>query len=420
MPSSEFDKKARKLARAALEQPADQRGPWLERECEDDQPLAAAVRALLNEEQLPTIAVGAHEIHAGIQIGPYFVRQLIGEGGFADVFLAEQKEPVRRKVALKVLKPGMDSREILARFEAERQALALMQHPGVASIIDAGITENGRSWFSMEYVDGVTITEYCDTHRLTLRERLALFDQVCEAVQHAHQKGIIHRDLKPSNILIGLSEGTPQAKVIDFGIAKATGPQLTDKTLFTAHGMMVGTPAYMSPEQAELSGIDIDTRSDIYSLGVILYELLSGEPPFLPKSLIEAGYGEIQRIIREEEPQRPSTKATTIEEASKMAEARRLSLSMLRKRLSGDLDWITMKSLEKDRTRRYATVQELAADLERHLTDEPVSAGPPSLSYRCRKFVRRNRAGVTATALVMLAMTAGIITTIWQWQRASR
>ena len=422
----DLQERARKIARAALECSEGQRNAWLRDQCSGESKLESLVREILELEQQDTVLSDAKPTESGTQILPgsiiqcYTLREAIGEGGFAEVFLAEQTEPVRRKVALKILKPGLESREILARFEAERQALAIMQHPGVATIIDAGVTENGRSWFSMEYVDGLPITEYCDTNRLTLRERLMLFSQICEAVQHAHQKGIIHRDLKPSNILVGLSQGTPQAKVIDFGIAKATGPHLTDKTLFTSHGMMIGTPAYMSPEQAEMSGIDIDTRSDIYSLGVILYELLSGEPPFLPKSLVEAGYGEIQRIIREEEPRLPSTKATTIEEASKVAKARQLSLSALRKRLSGDLDWITMKSLEKDRTRRYVTVQELAADLERHLTNEPVSAGPPSLSYRCRKFIRRNRAGVITAALVLLALGAGIVTTTWQWQEAKR
>ncbi|MAT47848.1 MAG: hypothetical protein CMO35_10535, partial [Verrucomicrobiaceae bacterium] len=247
-----------------------------------------------------------------------------------------------------------------------------------------------------------------------------LFTGVCEAVQHAHQKGLIHRDLKPGNILVGLSEGAPRAKVIDFGIAKATGPRLTEKTLFTAQGMLVGTPAYMSPEQAEMSGIDVDTRSDVYSLGILLYELLSGEPPFHPRRLLKAGYGEIQRIIREEEPQRPSTKSTTIEEGGKIARARQLNVTTLRKRLDGDLDWIAMKSLEKDRTRRYATVQELSSDLGRHLANEPVSAGPPSVRYRCAKFVRRNRVGVAAAAMVLLALGAGIVSTTWQWQEARR
>ena len=296
------EQEARKILRRALEHSGEEREAWLREECAGDEELIAAVRVLLEKEEQVTLTGGDHDIQHDIQpgsrIGPYTLRQSIGEGGFAEVFLAGQEEPVRRQVALKVLKPGMDSRELLARFEIERQALALMQHPGIARVLDAGITENGRSWFSMEYVDGVPITEYCDTHRLNLRERLELFTGVCEAVQHAHQKGIIHRDLKPGNILVGLSEGAPRAKVIDFVIAKAAGPRLTEKTLFTSQGMLVGTPAYMSPEQAGMSGADIDTRSDVYSLGILLYELLSGEPPFHPGRLLKAGYGEILRIIR--------------------------------------------------------------------------------------------------------------------------
>ncbi len=417
-----YDQKhqARALALRALACSEDLGEVWLQEECAGDEELIAAVRALLEKEEQATLTGGADGIQSGSRIGPYTLRQLIGEGGFAEVFLAEQEEPVRRRVALKFLKPGMDSKELLARFEVERQALALMQHPGIAKILDAGITDNGRSWFAMEYVDGVPLTKYCDTHRLNLRERLELFTEVCEAVQHAHQKGVIHRDLKPSNILVGLSEGKPRAKVIDFGIAKALGPRLTEETLFTAQGMLIGTPAYMSPEQAEMSGADIDTRSDVYSLGILLYELLSGEPPFHPRRLLKAGYGEIQRILREEEPQRPSTKSTTIEEAGKVAEARRLNVTTLRRRLNGDLDWIAMKALEKDRTRRYSTVQELSADLGRHLSCEPVTAGPPSVRYRFAKFVRRNRVGVTAAAMILLALAAGLATTTWQWQQARK
>ncbi|MAE77879.1 MAG: hypothetical protein CMJ85_13535, partial [Planctomycetes bacterium] len=412
---------------AALKREGVEREAWLLENCGDDEEMLAKLRRLLASEQEasqflePTDPTSdSHETDQKVseRIGPYIVREPLGEGGFAEVFLAEQEEPVRRRVALKLLKPGMDSREILARFEAEGQALALMQHSGIAKIFDVGISESGRSWFAMEYVDGVPITDYCDTHRLGLRARIDLFIEVCEAIQHAHQKGVIHRDLKPSNILVGMAEGRAQAKVIDFGIAKATGGRLTDKTVFTARGMLIGTPAYMSPEQAEMSGVDVDTRSDVYSLGILLYELLSGEPPFHPRRLMQAGFGEIQRIIREETPPKPSTKSTTIEDAQKIAELRCLDLNGLRKRLHGDLDWIAMKALEKDRTRRYATVQELAADLGRHLADEPVEAGPPSARYRFVKFVRRNRVGVAAGALVLLALAAGIAATTWQWRKA--
>jgi len=414
----------REVFLAVIEFEGEDREARLLEACGEDEKMLAELRRLLASEEEASQFLergdgdGGSELSPGDRIGPYTLRQPLGEGGFAEVFLAEQQEPVRRRVALKLLKAGMDSCEILARFEAERQALAMMQHSGIAKIFDAGISERGRSWFAMEYVDGVPITDYCDTHRLGLAERLALFIEVCEAIQHAHQKGVIHRDLKPSNILVGMAEGQAQAKVIDFGIAKATGGRLTEKTIFTSHGMLIGTPAYMSPEQAEMSGIDIDTRSDVYSLGILLYELLSGEPPFHPRRLMEAGYGEIQRIIREEEPPRPSTKSTTIEDVKAIAQFRRLDANALRKHLDGDLDWIAMRALEKDRARRYATVQELSADIGRHLADEPVEAGPPSASYRFTKFVRRNRVGVAAGSLVLLTLAAGIAATTWQWQEA--
>ncbi|MDB4739203.1 serine/threonine-protein kinase [Akkermansiaceae bacterium] len=408
----------------ALECDEGRRRVMVHEECAGNEELIAKVFSILECEELKTLADNGTESPASKEgfparkVGPYTLRGAIGEGGFAEVFLAEQQEPVRRKVALKILKPGMDSRELLARFEVERQALALMQHSGVAKIFDAGITENGRSWFAMEHVEGVCITDYCDTNRLGLPERLTLFIQVCEAVQHAHQKGVIHRDIKPNNILVGLSEGKPRVKVIDFGIAKATGPSLTEKTLFTAQGMLIGTPAYMSPEQAEMSGADIDTRSDVYSLGILLYELLVGEPPFHPKRLLQAGYGEILRIIREEQPQKLSEKSTTIGDLSEIAASRELDELTLSKRLNGDLDWITLKALEKDRTRRYSTIQEFAADVSRHLNNEPVTAGPPSFRYSFKKFVRRNRVGVSATAAIFLTLTAGVIISTWQWQEA--
>ncbi|MDA7615166.1 protein kinase [Akkermansiaceae bacterium] len=413
----EGDALIERIVARALECDDGQRRAMVHEECAGNEELIAKVFSILEYEELKTLTDGETDFPAS-KVGPYTLRGAIGEGGFAEVFLAEQREPVRRTVALKILKPGMDSRELLARFEVERQALALMQHSGVAKIFDAGITENGRSWFAMEHVEGVSITNYCDTNRLGLRERLRLFIEVCEAVQHAHQKGVIHRDIKPSNILVGLSEGKPRVKVIDFGIAKATGPSLTEKTLFTAQGMLIGTPAYMSPEQAEMSGADIDTRSDVYSLGILLYELMVGEPPFHPKRLLQAGYGEILRIIREEQPQKLSEKSTTIGDLSEVAASRKLSELMLNRRLNGDLDWITLKALEKDRTRRYSTIQELASDVSRHLNNEPVTAGPPSLLYSLKKFVRRNRLGVSAAAVIFLTLTAGVIISTWQWQEA--
>jgi len=311
---------------------------------------------------------------------------------------------------LKIIKLGMDTKQVIARFEAERQALAMMDHPNIAKVLDAGATETGRPYFVMELVKGVSITEYCDKNKLSTQERLDLFVQVCSAVQHAHQKGIIHRDIKPTNVMVTLHDGKPVPKVIDFGIAKATSHRLTEKTLFTRYAQLIGTPEYMSPEQAEMSGLDIDTRTDIYSLGVLLYELLTGTTPFDPKELREAGYAEMQRIIREEEPLKPSTKLSTMgEPLTDIAEHRRTKPDLLAKLVRGDLDWMVMKALEKDRTRRYETANEFAMDIGRHLGHEPVSAGPPSVGYRLRKFVRRNRASVTAIAAVLVVLVAGIV-----------
>jgi len=322
--------------------------------------------------------------------------------------MAEQEQPVRRRVALKIIKLGMDTRQVITRFEAERQALAMMDHPNIAKIFDAGATATGRPYFVMELVRGIPITQYCDTNKLATEARLELFVPVCNALQHAHQKGIIHRDIKPSNVLVTLHDGKPVPKLIDFGIAKATQSQLTEKTLFTEFRQMIGTPAYMSPEQAEMSGLDIDTRSDIYSLGVLLYELLTGTTPFDPRELYSAAYGEIQRIIREVDPPKPSTRLSTLGEplttiaANRSAEPRKLS-----QLVRGELDWIVMKSLEKDRTRRYESAGELARDVGRHLSDEPVEACPPGANYRLRKFVKRNRAMVSTVAVVLtLAVTA--------------
>ncbi len=346
---------------------------------------------------------------AGITIGRYKLLQAIGEGGFGTVWMAEQKEPFKRRVALKIIKLGMDTKQVIARFEAERQALAMMEHPNIAKVLDAGSTETGRPYFVMEYVRGVGILEYCDTEKLDTTARLGLFMKVCNAIQHAHQKGIIHRDIKPSNVMVTLHDGVPVPKVIDFGVAKATNTELTQKTLFTEHRQMIGTPAYMSPEQAEMSGLDIDTRSDVYSLGVLLYELLTGTTPFDSKSLMQDGFAEMMRIIREQEPHKPSTRLSTLgESATRSAEQRRADVKKLGVMLRGDLDWIVMKCLERDRTRRYDTANGLAADIKRHLDDEPVVAGPPRASYKLRKFLHRNRAAVSVAATIVVFLIAGL------------
>jgi tetratricopeptide (TPR) repeat protein len=346
-------------------------------------------------------------------IGPYKLLQQIGEGGMGTVYMAEQAAPVRRKVALKIIKPGMDTHEVIARFEAERQALALMDHPNIARVFDGGATEAGRPYFVMELVKGVPITDYCDQNKLPVHERLELFVTVCHAVQHAHQKGIIHRDIKPSNVLVTLHDGRAVPKVIDFGVAKAVGRQLTDKTLFTQFAQMVGTPLYMSPEQAELTGLDIDTRADVYSLGVMLYELLTGTTPFESARMKKVALDEIRRIIREEDPPSPSTRlsSTAGETQTAVAAHRHIDPKGLSRLVRGDLDWIVMKALEKDRNRRYETANGFAADIGRYLSDEPVEACPPSAVYRFRKFARRNRAGLAFTGLVLLillTLTGGI------------
>ena len=350
----------------------------------------------------------------GAQIGHYTLLVQIGEGGFGTVWKAEQYEPVRRMVALKIIKLGMDTREVIARFEQERQALAMMDHPGIAKVLDAGCTSSGRPYFVMELVDGVPITKFCDHEKLAVRDRLLLFLQVCAAVQHAHQKGIIHRDLKPSNILVSQDDnGTPTAKVIDFGIAKATEGKLTDLTLFTEAEQMIGTPAYMSPEQAGLGGgaQDIDTRCDVYALGVVLYELLTGRTPFDPQALLAAGYEEMRRIIREKEPPRPSTRLGTLMNADStlIATQRSSELPRLITTIRWELDWVVMKAMEKDRARRYESANGFARDVERFLHNEPVSARPPSRAYRVAKFVRRNQAPVITTAAILMALTAGVM-----------
>jgi len=357
----------------------------------------------------------------GMQIGPYILREQLGEGGMGIVYVAEQTEPVRRKVALKIIKPGMDSKEVIARFEAERQALAMMSHPNIAKVLDGGTTEQGRPYFVMELVKGIPITTFCDERRLSLRDRLELFVTVCEAVQHAHLKGIIHRDLKPSNVLVEMHDVKSVPKVIDFGIAKAINQQLTQQTVYTHFAQLVGTPLYMSPEQAELSGLDVDTRSDVYSLGVMLYELLSGVTPFDESALSSVGLDEMRRIIREDEPPRPSYKVSLLEQAQistisvkRQVDPRQLSLSMQR-----ELDWIVMKALEKDRTRRYESASDLAHDIQRYLDDKPVEACPPSLTYRLRKFSRRHQKAITFCVVVVVVLIVGVASTAWQAIRAN-
>jgi non-specific serine/threonine protein kinase/serine/threonine-protein kinase len=343
------------------------------------------------------------------RIGPYKLLQMIGEGGMGEVYLAEQSEPVKRRVALKVVKPGMGTKEVIARFEVERQALAVMDHPGIARVLDAGATETGRPYFVMEHVKGLPITEYCDTHKLPTVERLDLFVALCHAVQHAHQKGVIHRDLKPSNVLVTVPNGHPVPKVIDFGIAKAIGQRLTDRTLATVQGQLMGTPLYMSPEQAEMSGLDVDTRADVYSLGVMLYELLVGRLPLDPDQ-IPWDAGAIQWVLRETDPPTPSARFGGLGESRPiLARLRRTDPGALKAELRGDLDWIVMKAMDKDRTRRYETVNGLALDIRRHLNHEPVLAGPPSAWYRMGKFVRRHSLGVAAGAVVVAGLVLGVV-----------
>jgi tetratricopeptide (TPR) repeat protein len=346
-------------------------------------------------------------------ISHYRIRQHVGEGGMGEVYEAEQEKPIRRRVALKIIKWGMDTEDVVARFESERQALAMMSHPNIARVFDAGATERGRPYFAMEYVKGVPITEYCDTERVTTRERLQLFIQVCDGVQHAHQKGIIHRDIKASNVLVEIQDAKAVPKIIDFGVAKATAQRLTERTVFTELGQLIGTPEYMSPEQAEMTGLDVDTRTDVYSLGVLLYVLLVGALPFDSRELRAVGSDEIGRKIRNTDPARPSTRVSSLtgDASINAARNRRTDPPALQRQLRGDLDWIVMKAIEKDRTRRYASASDFAADIQRHLKHQPVLAGPPSTLYRAQKFVLRHKAGVTAAALVALALLIGIIGT---------
>jgi serine/threonine protein kinase/tetratricopeptide (TPR) repeat protein len=403
---------------------AAERAAFLEQACGSDAKLRKEVEKLVGDyfragaflekpavSGLATVDESPAGEGVGTLIGPYKLVQEIGEGGMGTVWMARQTEPVKRLVALKVIKPGMDSKQVPARFEAERQALALMDHPNIAKVHDAGTTATGTPYFVMELVKGVPITRYCDDHRLTPKQRLELFVPVCQAVQHAHQKGIIHRDIKPSNVLVASYDGLPVPKVIDFGIAKATGQQLTEKTLVTGFGTVVGTLEYMSPEQAELNQLDIDTRSDVYSLGVLLYELLTGTTPLERKRLKETGLLEVLRIIREEEAPTPSIRLSTTDELSTVAANRGMEPRKLSGLVRGELDWIVMKALDKDRNRRYETANGFAMDVQRYLADEPVLACPPSAGYRLRKFVRRNRGPVLAVAVVLLALVGGVVGT---------
>jgi WD40 repeat protein/serine/threonine protein kinase len=410
----------------ALQLPEGERSTYLERACRGDPELRRRVEKLLRAQPKahdflerafePQATVDETTTEAvGTKIGPYKLLEQIGEGAFGVVFKAEQHDPIRRMVALKVLKPGMDSRQIVARFEAERQALALMDHPHIAKVLDAGQTPGGRPYFVMDLVKGLPITEFCDQHQLTPRERLELFVHVCQAVQHAHQKGVIHRDLKPSNVLVTMQDGKALVKVIDFGIAKALGQRLTDKTLFTGFAQLVGTPLYMSPEQAALSNVDVDTRSDIYSLGVLLYELLTGTTPFDRTRLKGVDVDELRRIIREEEPPRPSTRLSTAGQAAVTISSRRqCDPKRLSQLFRGELDWIVMTALDKDRNRRYESASAFAADVQRYLKDEPVLACPPSLWYRASKFIRRNQGPVLAASAVVLALLVGAAAATWQ------
>ncbi|HSU55693.1 MAG TPA: serine/threonine-protein kinase [Candidatus Dormibacteraeota bacterium] len=418
---------------AALELPSGEREAFVEQASAGDPEFLKRIRALLDAAEdgadflTPLTPNPGQPLPAiekpGDRIGRYKLLEQIGEGGCGVVYMAEQEEPIRRKVALKVIKLGMDTRQVVARFEAERQALALMDHPNIAKVYDAGATTTGRPFFVMELVRGVRITDYCNEKRLATAQRLELFNQVCQAVQHAHQKGIIHRDLKPSNILVTVNDGQAVPKVIDFGIAKATsGERLTDKTVFTAFHQFMGTPAYMSPEQAELTSVDIDTRSDVYTLGVLLYELLTGQTPFDASELLEAGLEEMRRTLREKEPARPSTRLSTLgaEKLRATAGLQGLEPPKLISLVRGDLDWIVLKCLEKDRARRYQTANALLTDIQRHLSNEPVSARPRSRLYEFQRTIRRHKLGFAAGVVVMMTLFLALGISTWSLAKEKR
>src|SRR5262245_47749458 len=428
-------RRVKELFAAALDLPDPQaRQALLDRECDDDHDLRKRLGVLIAAHERPESALekpfaapemtidAPADIAGTIVGGRYKLLEEIGEGGMGTVWMAEQREPVKRLIALKLIKPGMDSRAVLARFEAERQALALMDHPNIAKVLDGGTTAEGRPYFVMELVKGLPLTEYCDERHLTVRERLDLFAAVCAAVQHAHQKGVIHRDLKPANVLITEHDGRPVPKVIDFGLAKALHATnvLTEKTLHTSFGAVVGTTLYMAPEQVGINALDVDTRTDIYTLGVILYELLTGSTPLEKHRLKEAMWDEVRRLIREEEPPRPSTRLSASDALPRIAARRHVEPARLSRLVRGELDWIVMKALEKDRSRRYETATGLARDVQRYLKDEPVEACPPSAAYRVRKFLRRHRGPAAAAVTVFLAVVAGAGLATWQAVRATR
>lgn len=424
---------AKSLFLSALELGLAERSEFLDNECGGDHELRKEVDELLqghermgsfhdDAEKLIETEVPSADLNS-THIGPYKIREKIGEGGMGVVYVAEQTEPVQRKVAIKVIKPGMDTKEVIARFEAERQALAFMEHPNIARVLDAGATESGRSYFVMELVRGIPITEYCDQVKATPHERLELFRTVCDAVQHAHQKGIIHRDIKPSNVLVTQISAKPVVKVIDFGLAKATsGQKLTDRTVYTGFMKLMGTPMYMSPEQAGLSGLDVDTRSDVYSLGVLLYELLTGTTPLDKTEIQEQAYEELCRKIREVEAPKPSSRISTLKDAdrSTIAQQRGIEPKKLRQLLDGDLDVVVLKALEKGRGRRYESPKDLATDVERFLNDQPVLAVPASQFYLARKYFQRHRVAILTAATVVMSLVAAACVSTWQAVRANR